>query len=321
MPIIAPSTYTPPWYFKQRHLHTIFPSLCRNVRRVAWTRERLDTPDGDFIDLDWARGAATQLVIAIHGLEGSSRSKYIPGLMHAFRRRGWDGVAYNLRSCSGEPNRLLRFYHAGDSADLETVVRHVLTRTPYTQVALVGFSIGGNILLKYLGEQGAALPSAIRAAAAISAPCDLASSAEQLSTRANRLYLRQFLESFRAKIRTKMCQFPGQISDAGFDEITSFKTYDDRYTAPLHGFANATDYWAQCSAKPWLPAIRIPTLLLSALDDPFLSAACYPFAEAQQNAALYLETPDFGGHVGFVARHPNQEYWHETRITAFVQAS
>ncbi|GAK60762.1 alpha/beta hydrolase fold [Candidatus Vecturithrix granuli] len=318
MPLIDSLSYTPPLIFRNHHLHTIYPSLFRRVNGVRFKRERIDTPDGDFIDLDWSRIGSEKLLLAIHGLEGSSRSRYIPGIIRAFQRRGWDGVAYNLRGCSGELNRTLRFYHSGDTADLDVVVRYILRHHHYTQLAIVGFSLGGNITLKYVGECGTSVPKELTHAAAVSAPCDLQSSSWKLAESSNILYMKNFLCHFHRKIRMKMRQFPGQISDERFHQIKNFKDYDDRYTAPLHGFASAEDYWAKCSAKPYLPGIRIPTLLINALDDPFLPEACYPVAEAKQNPHFFLEMPSLGGHVGFVTQNSRQEYWHESQITAFM---
>jgi predicted alpha/beta-fold hydrolase len=257
-------------------------------------------------------------MLAVHGLEGSSRSRYIPGMLKAFHRRGWDGVAYNMRGCSGEPNRLLRFYHSGDTDDLHVVVRHVSEQNHYHKIAIVGFSIGGNLILKYLGERGTSLPTEITRAAAISTPCDLESSAWQLSEKSNYIYLKNFLRSFHRKIRAKMQLMPDKINDKNFHEIKTFKDYDDRYTAPLHGFADAEDYWTKCSSKQFLTGIRIPTLLLNALDDSFLREESYPFEEAKNSPYLFLETPSAGGHVGFVALNPQHEYWHETRVTSFI---
>ncbi len=318
MPFIEQLSYTPPWFFKNRHIHTIYPAIFRKVRGISFTRERIDTPDGDFIDLDWSRVGSDNVVIAVHGLEGSSGSRYMPGILKAFNRRGWDGVAMNLRGCSGEPNRLLRFYHAGVSEDLHIVVDHVLARNTYAQLAIVGFSIGGNLTLKYLGEQSVWLPQAITRAAAVSAPCDLESTAWKLSEKSNVIYLKNFLRSFRQKIRAKMQIMPDKISDSNYHEIKSIKNYDDRYTAPLHGFANAEDYWTTCSSRQFLSNIRIPTLLINALDDPFLRKESYPFEEARHSRDLFLETPFSGGHSGFVALNSEHEYWHETRITSFI---
>lgn len=318
MPVIEYSTYTPPFFLKNNHLQTIYPALFRRVPEITYSRERINTPDGDFLDLDWSRVGSDNLGIAIHGLEGSSRSKYMPGILKAFNRRGWDGVAMNLRGCSGERNRLLRFYHAGDTEDVQTVVEHILAQQQYTEIALVGFSIGGNLVLKYLGERGTSASPLIKKAAAISVPCDLASCAWKLAERANVIYMKRFLLSFHKKIKAKMQLMPDKINDENFHTIKTFKEYDDHYTAPLHGFANAEDYWTKCSSKPHLLNIHIPTLLLNALDDPFLTEESYPVEEANQSPYLFLEVPASGGHVGFVTLDNGHEYWHEIRVISFV---
>ena len=320
MPLVQHSDYTPPFIFRNPHLHTIYPSLFRKVKGVSFTRERIETPDGDFLDLDWSRIGADKLLLAIHGLEGSSRSGYIPGIINAFHRRGWDGVALNLRSCSGEPNRLLRSYHSGATEDIDTTIAHIRQHSAYRKIALVGFSLGGNLTLKYLGERASSLPPEIFRAAAISTPCDLESSAWKLSEEIGGLYLKNFLRNFRRKIRQKMERLPGEISDENFHEIKTLRDYDERYTAPIHGFASAEDYWTRCSSKQFLPDIRIPTYLLNAWDDPFLQAESFPFEEARNCEYLFFEAPKFGGHVGFVAQNSRQEYWHETRVVEFINS-
>lgn len=318
MPIIEHSTYTPSGIFRNPHVQTIYPVFFRRVKGVRYTRERIETPDGDFLDLDWSRVGSDKLVIVVHGLEGSSRSKYMPGMIRAFNRRGWDGLAMNQRGCGGEINRLPGFYHAGSTGDLHLVIEHALRQNRYTALALVGFSMGGNVVLKYLGEQGATLPHTIIAAAAVSTPCDLASSAWKLSEPSRFIYMQRFLFAFYRKIRRKMRVMPEKIQVKDFHKIRTFKEYDDRYTAPLHGFANAEEYWAKTSARPSLLNIRIPTLILNAQDDPMLAPASYPREEALQNPYLFLEMPVAGGHSGFVQFQVDGEYWHETRITAFV---
>ena len=318
MPLIQHSDYRPVPGFKNCHLHTIYPSLFRKVRGVNYTRERIATPDDDFLDLDWLRQDADRLVLLIHGLEGSSRSKYIPGMAKAFARRGWGSVALNLRGCSGEPNRQLRSYHSGATEDVETVIQHILQKDAYRQIILIGFSLGGNLTLKYLGEQGAALPQQIVGAAAISTPCDLASSSRKLSEGSNVLYLKNFLRCFRKTIQAKMQIMPDKITVQNFHKIKTLKDFDNLYTAPIHGFANAEDYWERCSSKKFLSSIQIPTLLLNAQDDPFLDEPSYPVEEAAAHPYLYFEMPHFGGHVGFIARNSQGEYWHETRVCAFI---
>ncbi len=318
MPVLESSSYRPPLLFRNHHIHTIYPAIFRKVKDVHVSRERFETPDGDFIDLDWSRIGSENLLLTIHGLEGSSRSGYIRGMIRAFQRRGWDGVAYNLRGCSGEPNRRLRFYHSGDTNDLQTVITHILEQNHYRKLAIVGFSLGGNVTLKYLGEQDRVRPGELVKAAAISAPCDLESSVWKLAQKSNVLYMKNFLRCFRRKIRVKMQMMPGHITDQNFHEIKTFKEYDDRYTAPLHGFSDAYDYWHRASSKPLLSNIRIPTLVINALDDPFLDEPSYPYKEAEHNPYLFLQTPEKGGHIGFIARYSLEEYWHETRVTSFI---
>jgi uncharacterized protein len=320
MPVIESSSYTPPLLCKSPHVQSIFPVFCRPIERIAYTRERLDTPDGDFLDLDWSPVDSQNLVLAIHGLEGSSRSRYMHGLVRAFNRRGWDGAALNLRGCSGEVNRLPRFYHAGATEDVAHVIEHIQRTRAYRAIALVGFSMGGNLVLKYLGEQASALAEPIRAAAAVSTPCDLASSASKLARPQSFLYMNRFILAFRRKIRAKKRVMPGRIDDRGFHKIRTFKQYDDRYTAPLNGFQDAEDYWAKNSAKPLLAHITIPTLMISALDDPMLAPASFPLEEARRNPRLFLELPRHGGHSGFIQFDASGEYWHETRIAEFVLA-
>jgi uncharacterized protein len=318
MPIIAESTYTPPAIFRNPHIQTIYPVFFRVVRGVNYTRERIDTPDGDFLDLDWSCVGSEHLVIVVHGLEGSSRSKYMPGIIRAFNRRGWDGLAMNQRGCGGEINRRPGFYHAGSTDDLQTVITHILRQKRYAALALVGFSMGGNIILNYLGEQGDSLAPEICKAATVSTPCDLASSAEKLADPGSFIYMQRFLFAFYRKIRRKHRLMPEKIQKKDFYKIRTFKQYDDRYTAPLHGFASAEEYWSKTSAKRCLLNIRIPTLMINAQDDPMLGPESYPIEEARANPYLFLEMPSAGGHSGFVRFTPEGEYWHETRIAEFI---
>jgi len=318
MPLIEKSTYKPPFLFGNGHVQSIVPTLFRKVRGVAYTRERINTPDNDFIDLDCSGLNADRAVIIIHGLEGNASRAYMLGMARAFNRRGWDSVSINLRGCSGEPNRLIRSYHSGISDDLDTVVCHLVEKDKYASLALVGFSIGGNIILKYLGEKGPEGSPLIKAAAAVSVPCDLASSARKLADLSNMIYMKRFLKLFHEKIKAKMALMPEKINDRNFKSIRTFQQFDDRYTAPIHGFADADDYWSACSSKQFLSAISIPTLMISAWNDPFLPEECYPREEAGRSDVLYLEIPDSGGHVGFIHFNSRGEYWHETRITSFV---
>jgi len=227
----------------------------------------------------------------------------------------WDVLAWNFRGCGGGPNRLLRAYHSGDSADLATVIAHAAV--DYPQIALVGFSLGGNVMLKYLGE--APPHPSIVAAAAISVPLDLASSARALDQRrSNRLYLRRFLVSLIAKIEAKAREFPGELNMEGIRDIRSFEEFDGRFTAPLHGFRDAEDYWKRASARQFLPQISVPTLILNARNDPFLTTASMPSREAEANPSLFLEAPDSGGHVGFLDLARGMQPWSERRVAEFL---
>jgi len=301
------------------HLQTIVPALFRGVPLVTRERERIETPDGDFLDLDWNQEASSlRLAILSHGLEGNSRNAYIQGMAAALWRAGWNVLAWNFRGCSGESNRRLSSYHSGATADLETVIRHALATTSPRQIALIGFSMGGNLTLKYLGDQAEALDPRLVGAVTYSVPCDLASSSRRLEGLVQRFYMDRFLGSLRIKIREKMHRFPGQLDDAGLDAMRTFREFDGAYTAPLHGFASAEDYWQRASCAPVLSQIAIPTLLVNAGNDPFLAPACYPVAAARESATLSLEIPSSGGHLGFVTCDQENEYWSETRAVEFL---
>ncbi len=294
--------------------------LCRRVAGLQYERERLELDDGDFLDLDWSRAGGRNVVVIAHGLEGSSGGAYIKGMVRAVNRRGWDAMALNFRGCSGEPNRLARFYHSGATEDLWQATAHV-GRQGYERVALVGFSLGGNVTLKLLGELGERAPDWLVGVVGISVPCDLKSSAEAMARPGNRIYMRRFLVDLRAKLRAKQARFPKEMDDSGYDRVRTFRHFDDRYTAPLHGFRGAEDYWAHCSSRFFLETIRRPALLLNAADDPFLAPECFPREVAGRHEWLHLETPGHGGHVGFVGGglRPD-EYYSERRVLEFVGA-
>ncbi len=271
--------------------------------------------DGDFLDLDWAKRGASRLVILSHGLEGSSNQTYIRGMGAEMQRAGWDVLAWNFRGCSGEPNRLPRAYHSGETQDLRTVV--ALAGRRYEKIALVGFSLGGNVTLKFVGESSP--PEKVIGAVAISTPIDLESCADALDTRfGNRIYLYRFLVSLIARIEAKSERFPDRIDALGARRIRTIRAYDDRFTAPLHGFRDATDYWTQSSSRQFLPQISVPTLLLNARNDPLLAEAAFPEVEARANPNLFLEAPTSGGHVGFLDRRDGWRPWSERRVAEFV---
>ncbi len=317
MPIISPS-YSPPFYLRNSHLQTIFPTFFRKTPHVEYRRERIETFDGDFFDVDWAFAAtpATRVVVIAHGLDSSADAKYIRGLVRAFVRRGFDVAAMNFRSCSGEINRLYKSYHSGATEDMHTLVTRIAATKRYHDISLVGCSLGGNAILKYLGEQGR--NTLISRGAALSAPCDLKASALVMASSQNALYMKRFVASFQKKIALKQAVFPSGVTLQHFKAIRTFQDLDDRYTAPAHGYRDAEEYWAKCSATGFIPSIRIPTLLISAKDDSFLTPSCFALDLAASSEYFYVDNPDHGGHLGFMQRGHSGEYWHEARIAEFI---
>jgi uncharacterized protein len=310
--------YRAPVLLRNGHLNTLYPHFFRRVNGVRYERTRIDTPDGDFLDLDWSYKGCERLAIILHGLEGDSQRAYVLGMARALNRAGWDSCSVNLRGCSGEMNRMPGSYHSGSTEDLKTVVDHILVSGRYPVLALVGFSLGGNITLRYLGEQADALPDAISGAVAISVPVDLAGSARQMASLSCRMYMEYFLRALRRKLLEKQKRYPGLINLDGYHKIKTFYDFDDRYTAQLHGYANADDYYRRASSLFVLNNIRVPALLLNAADDPFLSPGCFPADAASTNPWFHLETAEYGGHVGFVLNNHNGTYWSEQRSVAFL---
>ncbi len=302
------------------HFQTIYPSLLRRVTMPAPKRERVTTPDGDFLDLDWYRPTnsdGSRLLILSHGLEGHSRRPYVLGLARAALDQGWHVLAWNFRSCSGESNHKITTYHSGQTRDLAHVVHHGLAKA-YARIALAGFSIGGNKTLLYLGRDRDALPPQVEAAVVFSVPVHLQTSSERLAEPRNRLYMRNFLRSFHTKLIEKQKRFPDQIDLEDYASIRNFYDFDSRYTAPMHGFASAQEYWSESSSKYWLHRIDRPVLMLTARDDPFLGDECFPLQEVAQNPCLTLELSQQGGHVGFI-RLGRRYYWSEQRAMEFLE--
>jgi len=312
------SEYKAPLLFRSGHVQTIYPTLFRKVDGVAYERERIDTPDGDFLDLDWARTGSDTVAVISHGLEGHSQRAYVKGMVRAVNQAGIDALAWNFRGCSGEPNRKLRFYHNGAIDDLHSVVAHAAPA--YEHLFLIGFSMGGNMGLLYLGKQAREVPESVRGSVQISVPCDLTDASVALEKKENSLYMKRFLKLLHEKIKLKQAQFPRDIDDRDYHRIRTFRDFDDRYTAPIHGFASAEDYWTRCSSRPWLHRISIPTLIVNSLDDPFLAGGCYPVEECAGNPNTKLEITRHGGHVGFVAQNLGGRYWSEERAVQFIRS-
>jgi uncharacterized protein len=316
MPFVS-STYKS--WVGSGHVATIFPNLFRVVRLQKPRKEEISTPDDDFLELDWYDNIPSEkLVILLHGLEGNARRRYIKGMAKYFYERGYHVLAWNYRSCGSRPNRQLRFYHSGDTEDIRTVVNHVLALERHNSISLIGFSMGGNIVLKYLGEEGDTCSPKIKGAATFSVPLDLVGSSKVLSRWWNALYLRRFLKSLKKKIEQKAIFYPNHLSLDGFEEIRSFKGFDNAYTAPLHGFKDAMDYWTRSSSLYYLEKIAVPTLIINAQNDSFLSPSCFPYDIAKKHPKVYLETPKGGGHVGFgFFRSP---FWLEKRAYHFLDS-
>lgn len=301
-------------------MQTVWGPLFRR-RRLPLRRERVPTPDGDFFDVDWLDGPPpAPLLLVLHGLEGSARSHYAAGLVAGAAARGWRAAVMHFRSCSGELNRLPRFYHSGETGDLDHLVGRLLDREPAARLGIVGVSLGGNVLVKWLGERADAAPAQVAAAVAISVPFDLTACARVLDRGLRRvLYTGSFLRTMRRKVLAKALRFPGYVDLAAVRRARTFAQYDRAVTAPLNGFADELDYWRRASSGPYLPRVRRPTLLISALDDPLVPATALP-APAALPACVRLELTPRGGHAGFVeGRWPwRTGSWAERRALEWV---
>lgn len=318
MPLVT-SKYLPPWLFRNGHISTIYSAKFRPAPLLGQERERFTLSDGDFLDVDWSysKNPSSRLAILLHGLEGNSRRTYIKGQARVLVERGCNVAAINFRGCSGEPNLSYQSYNAGKTEDLEEVVYQILERDIYDEIALLGFSLGGNLLLKYLGERDN-VPMEIKRAIAISTPLCLRSSLESLEKRANWVYRKSFLHNLREKYKEKMKDFPQQMNLYEYKKITSLIEFDNIYTAPAHGFKDALDYYSKNSSLQFLPNIKIPFYILNSQNDSFLSAACYPEDLAGKMKNFFLEMPKYGGHVGF--HKTNKMYYSEYRAATFLDS-
>ncbi len=313
---IVQSRFKPAWWLPGANLQTLWPYFFRRKTQVDLARERLELPDGDFVDLCLTANAGAPVVAVFHGLEGCVDSHYVKPLLAAVEKRGWHGVFMHFRGCSGEYNRLERSYHSGDTGDIGFLVEHLRNLYPGTPIAAVGYSLGGNALLKYLGE--ADRGGQVHAAAAVSVPYSLAEGAKQLKTGFSRVYQRRLLGLLKRKITGKF-----SARDCPFDldevsQLNDFFRFDDRITAPLHGFAGVMDYYNRSSSLPFLKSITVPSLLLHARDDPFMTEHVIP-EDDELSEYVQLELAETGGHIGFVSgRVPGYaSYWLERRIIEF----
>ncbi len=308
--------YKPPVWHRNPHTATILPAVARSIELPKpYVRERIVTADHDFLDLDWLRSKKNEaLVIISHGLEGNSHRPYVKGMARAFHNHGFDVLAWNYRGCSEEMNNQLRMYHSGATEDLEQVVEHALTKD-YQKLFLVGFSLGGNLTLKYLGEQGADSP--VRKAVVFSVPLDLEKGARNISRTKNRIYERRFLKSLSKKVYAKHRQFPEKVDLAKLKQVRTIFDFDDLFTAPIHGFLDARHYYHVCSSKFFVDRIRTETLVINALNDPFLPSECLDHKIFHRTSNVRFETPRFGGHCGFAQKSNSKTFWSEERAIAF----
>jgi hypothetical protein len=316
-----PPAYHAPAWLPGGNLQTIYAALYAPRPRVHYRRERWDTPDGDFIELDWIAAAPGKPLVAMfHGLEGSAQSHYALALMHALRARGWNGVMVHFRGCSGTPNLKPRAYHSGDAAEIDWVLRRLRAGlVPASPLFAAGVSLGGNALLKWLGDQGAEAAGVVAAAAAASAPLDLAAGGHALGSGFNLVYTKMFLSSLKKKSLDKLLLHPGIYDEHAVRRSRTLYEFDNVVTAPIHGFRDTDDYWDRASSKPGLAAIRVPALIINAKNDPFVPAFSLP-GQGEVAACVLLEQPPQGGHVGFVnGPFPGSLDWLPRRMIAFFE--
>ncbi|MFT6632489.1 MAG: putative alpha/beta-fold hydrolase [Bacteriovoracaceae bacterium] len=302
------------------HSDTILPFLFRPIKKQNYERERIYTDDNDFLDLDWIKNNQRSLVILSHGLESSSRAQYIQGMADYFKKNGYDVLAWNCRGCSGEVNKTLKYYHSGASYDLETVVNHAIAQNLWENIFLIGFSLGGNLTLKYAGENAEKISPKIKGVCVFSTPCCLKTSSYKLKSGFNKIYTNEFLKTLKQKVYAK----EKQLNENGFDtsvvrKLHSLPDFDEYFTAPLHGFKDANDYYEKCSSKDFISGIRVSTLIVNAQNDPFLSPECFPYKVVSENQFVSMEVPKSGGHVGFYTPSFKNILWSEKRAFSFFE--
>jgi hypothetical protein len=313
----APGYRAPAW-LANAHLHTIYGSLLVGSPRVDYRRERWEAPDGDFVDLDFVDAPPdAPRVVLFHGLEGSSASPYARMLMHRVSQRGWRGTVVNFRGCSGEPNRLPRAYHSGDWQEVDWILARLAAGGNGAPLFAAGVSLGGNALLKWLGERGESARGLVTRAAAVSAPLDLMAAGAALERGFSLLYAKHFLATMKARATAKHARFPGSFDVERMRRSRTLREFDDVVTAPLHGFRDTDDYWTRASSKPLLGNVAVPTLVLNARDDPFLPEQALPSAN-EVSPAVKIEFPSRGGHVAFVSGpFPGHIGWLPERLLHF----
>lgn len=309
----------PAWQFNG-HLQTIVPNMMRKVEGVQYIRERIHTWDNDFLDLDWSVKGHDKLVILSHGLAGNSAAGYIKGLVKAFNENGFDALAWNFRGCSGEPNKNLYSFHGGKTDDLDWVIQYVIQNKAYKRIDLIGISMGGNVTLKLLGEYGENVPSPIKKAVAISVPVDMFSTSFHLVKGWNLMYSNRYMRQYKEMLKEKEKLFQGSWDFEKAYKAENLHSFVEYFTAPSFGFQNAEQYLKTQSAIHFLEHIKIPTLLLNADNDPFLTKSSYPFNTAKQSDFLHLQVTLNGGHVGFDEKQKSQYNFMERTSLSFMDA-
>ncbi|MEM0995947.1 MAG: alpha/beta fold hydrolase [Bacteroidota bacterium] len=317
MPVIRNTSYSAPYVLSNRHVATIVPNLIRFPRGIKYQRERIDTPDGDFLDLDWSRVGSQRLLIVSHGLESNSRAVCVRGMVKYFNRRNWDALCWNFRSCSGEPNRKPHYYHPGMTDDFQLIIDQAES-AGYEEIALLGFSMGGAATLRYLAEKGTRLSPRVKRSVVFSAPTDLGACSENLADPSLAYYARRFLISYRRKMTQKEKLYPGSNDLARWDEVQNLPDFDRIFNAPWYGCATTQEFYQLVNTHHRIPQIEIPSLIVNAENDPFLPENCYPIDGAGRSNNVFLEIPKMGGHVGFMTLSWKGIYWSETRTEAFL---
>jgi uncharacterized protein len=328
MPIVTNLNYKPPFWAKNGHINTLYTTLFRPLKQLDYQRERVKLPDDDFLYLDWSylhsKNANDKLCICLHGLEGDARRPYMRGMMARAKAAKYDAVGMNFRGCTGEDNLKVYSYHTGKSEDLDSVVQYILKKYPhYKQIVLIGFSAGGNIMLKYLGEKGDSVPKQVQKAVAFSVPCDLASCSVELAKPKNAIYMYNFLLTLKRKAKDKQHRFPNQNHFDLSKVLASrhFGDFDEAFTAPVNGFKDAEDYWKSSGCISKLNNIRIPTLLISATDDHFLNDDSFPSQIAEKHPFFHFHLSRYGGHVGFWGENKDGWLWSEECAWQFIGAN
>jgi uncharacterized protein len=319
MPIIQSTAPASPFLQFNGHLQTLIPGMYRKVLSVQYERERITLSDGDFLDLDWIRQQNRKLVVLTHGLEGNSKRQYMLGMAKVFRDAYWDVLAWHCRSCSEDLNIGKKLYHHGDTADMHEVAQYAASKN-YDQIVLIGFSMGANIIIKYLSVCADKVPANVSHAVAFSGPCDLEAASLALDAPFNGIYKTKFLMSLGNKIRAKAVQYPDWVDVSLLEKVRVFRDFDEWFSAPLCGYKSADEFYFQSSSKNFVHDLRTPTLLINAYNDPILTPSCMPLDEARNHPFFYFEMTPNGGHCGFMERGNHQSAWSERRALAWVSA-